>query len=73
MKKPLTSLDFCYSGECENISVQETFPAKFIFQFAKFTEKFQCYLDNINTESSPLITRHYFITCKSHVTSVGCE
>ena len=32
MKKPLTSLDFCYSGECENISVQETFPAKFIIQ-----------------------------------------
>jgi hypothetical protein len=30
MKKPLTSLDFCYSGECENISVQEIFPAKIV-------------------------------------------
>jgi hypothetical protein len=34
MKKPLASLDFCYSGECENISVQ-VFPPKFIPRFSR--------------------------------------
>jgi hypothetical protein len=36
MKKPLTSLDFCYSGECENISVQESFPPFFMIIILTF-------------------------------------